>query len=178
MKFILIILFPILAHAEYFVGYGTGAYMGRHQLQGEWVPEKNSPHHLLGFLGYTQDQEIGDIKQIGAAYLWSLKPYNFENYKWTPLLVGGFFTYTDHKKYYLEAPKKYNDPDYYDTTSLRLGLRFSSEIILVRKSEKTIRLSLDGSLLERALIAYFNNSSELGIFPAFWSLGVSVKFDL
>jgi hypothetical protein len=172
---LLFLLFPLFAQAEYNFGVGTGAYMGRRQLQAEWISE-NQKHHILGIYGYTNDEMIGQINQIGMAYLWSMEKKEFDNFKWTPLLAGGFFTYTDNKKFFTESPSRYYDPDYYDMTNLRFGFRFGSELMLIRKSDKTIRISVDGTLLERAFIAFFNNTSELGIFEDFWSLGFSVRF--
>lgn len=176
MKLILFLLLPLTLHAEYLIGFGTGACMGRSQLQGEWISE-NKIHHVLGIFGDTQDKNIGNIKQFGIAYLWNFGQKEFDNFKWTPLQAGAFLTYTDHKKFYLKSPSRYNDPDYYDTTNVRWGLRFSTELMLIRKSEKTIRILLDGNLLEQALIAFANNPSELEVFQAFWGLGISVRFD-
>ena len=176
MKVILSLLFPFFVQAEYLVGYGTGSYLGRHQLQAERISE-DKKHRVSGIFGFTQDEQIGDIKQLGITYVRGVDSLKYENFNWIPLMAGGFITYTDHKKYYINSPSKYDNPHYYDTTGLRLGLRFTSELILIRKSEKNIHLFLDGSLLERALIAYFNNVTEPQILNAFWSLGISVRLD-
>lgn len=176
MKYLILLLFPLLSRAEYFFGYGTGAFLGRHQLHGEWVSE-NKKHHALGIFGFTQDEEIGEIRQLSGAYLWSLDPREHENFGWTPLLAGGFFTYSDNKNFYFSSPSKYKNPAYYDTTNFRFGFRFGSELILVKKNQKTIRLSVDGSLIEQALLIYFNNPKEFTPFETFWSLGFSIRFD-
>lgn len=174
MRFFLILLFPLLSQAEYLIGYGTGSFLGRHQLQGEWISE-NQKHHALAIFGFTQDENIGDIRQYSGAYLWNFGQKDFENFKWTPLMAGGFATFSDHKRFYFTSPSKYGNPAYYDITNLRMGLRFSSEFLLVRKSGKTLRFALDGSLLEQAILAYFNNTSEFDMFPAFWSVGISIR---
>ncbi len=174
--FIIFFCFPTLSYAEYFFGYGTGAYLGRHQLQGEWVSE-NTKHHVLGILGYTKDERISEIKQLSTAYLWSLDTKQFENFKWTPILIGGFLTYTNHKKFYFKSPSKYRDETYYDITNLRFGFRFGTEVSLIRKSGKSIKLLLDSGLAEQALLIFFNNPSEIEIFKSFWSLGLSVRLD-
>ncbi len=174
MKFFLILIFPILCHAEYLIGYGTGSFLGRHQLQGEWISE-NQKHYAFAIFGITQDENIGDIRQYSGAYLWSFGQKEFENFNWIPLMAGGFATFSDHKRFYFTSPSKYGDADYYDITNLRMGLRFGSELILVRESGKTLRFVLDGSLVEQALLAYFNNTSEFEVFPVFWSLGISIR---
>ncbi len=174
MKFFLILFFPILCQAEYLIGYGIGSFLGRHQLQLERISE-NQRHHTFAIFGFTQDENIGDIRQYSGAYLWSFGQKEFESFKWIPLMAGGFATFSDHKRFYFTSPSKYGDPAYYDITNLRMGLRFGSEFTIVRKSGETLRFVLDGSLLEQALLTYFNNTSEFEVFPAFWSLGFSIR---
>ncbi len=177
MKLIFLFLFPLLTHAEYLIGFGTGSYMGRHQLQGEWVLE-NPKYHALGIFGYTKDQDIHDIYQLTLITTYSLNQKEFGNFNWNPLQAGVFMTYTDHKKFYIDSPSKYNDRDYYTETALRFGLRFSSELVFILNSSKPLHVSIDGSLLDRGLTSLFNNPSEYKLLEKFWSLGFSIRFEL
>jgi hypothetical protein len=171
------ILFPLLSVAKLSVGYGTGSYFGRHQAQVNWTT--NSEYHqFYTSIGYTKDRGVREIRQVNASYLYSGFTKSFDNFKWNPFLAGPFITYTDNKNFYIDAPLKYNDPNYYDWTSFRTGIRFGSEIVFQRPNEKNLHLVLDGTLLEESFLAFFNNTSEYQVFLHFWSIGFSVRMDL
>lgn len=50
MRILIVLLFPFFVSAESLLGYGTGAYMGRHQFQGETLLKKPKYYmtHLIG----------------------------------------------------------------------------------------------------------------------------------
>ena len=178
MKFLLIaLLVPLFSYADYLVGFGTGSYMGRHQLQGE-MGLKNPKYRAIGILGYTKDEDMNDIFQLTLISTYKSKQIDFGNFKWDPLSSGVFATYTDHKKYYVRSPSKYKDPDYYTSTALRAGLRFSTDLVFLLKTMKPMHISLDGSLLDRGMTSLFNNPSEYNLLEEFWSIGFSVRFEL
>lgn len=177
MKFFIVLLFPVLSLAEYQMGFAQGSYLGRAQVVGTYVSESEK-HEVSFSFGYTDDPAIGTIKQYSLIYLWSaLEAYQREdqNYVWNPLHIGGFITYTDNTLFYVDTENPYPQDNYYDVTSIRWGLRASTQIQNVNLFSRYYHFSFDGSLLERAIINYFNNMEELDIFKYYFSLGFSIK---
>lgn len=177
MKLLLFSLFPLFCQASWQVGAGTGAYLGAAQVQGQWKSE-NQKHSYQLIIGHTRDQIVKEIRQYSLIYQWSWMQKNYDTHIWEPVKAGVFATYTDNPRYFFTSPKRYNDDDYYDLTSLRWGLRFSTELATRKWTEKPLVFSLDGSLLEKALTSYANNRNDYDIFKYFWSLGFSVRVEL
>ena len=174
MKTLLLILFPLLTNASWQAGLGSGAYLGALQLQAQWESDTRA-HHAQVSYGWTQDSIVGDIHQYSTSYQWSALEVRREKWIWDPLLVGAFLTYTDNDSYFFHSPSRYNNDAYYNVTNLRWGARFSTQLIALQWGPRPVHLSLDGSLLEKGVIAWFNNPFELDIFKYFWSLGFSVR---
>ncbi|MFN8792215.1 MAG: hypothetical protein ACK5Y2_12240 [Bdellovibrionales bacterium] len=156
------------------MGLGSGAYLGALQLQAQWESETRTRHALVSY-GITQDSIVGEIRQYSTSYQWSPGEVRTEKWVWDPLLVGGFLTYTDNDSYFFHSPSRYNNDAYYNVTNLRWGARFSSQLMALHWGSRPVHLSVDGSLLEKGVIAWFNNPLELDIFKYFWSLGFSVR---
>jgi len=178
MKFLLaLLLLPLPAVADYQWGFATGSYLGQAQIIGTFVSE-NEKHESSFSFGYTYDSLIGEIKQYSVTYLWSAfeaRQQEDKNYAWNPILLGGFITYTDNTLFYVDTEGPYPQDRYYDVTSIRWGLRVSSQIQNVKIADRFYHFSIDGSLLERALINYFNNPEEFDLFKYYFSLGFSAK---
>jgi len=163
--------------AESQFGFGSGSYLGRAQVHGTYVIE-NKKNEFSAILGLTQDPAISSIKQISAVYLRSiLDPVSVEgsHFFYHPLLLGLVLTFTDNPNYYLDSPEIYPQDSYYDVTSLRWGLRASTQIKSLKIFDQHLHFSLDGTLLERAFVVYFNNPDELDLFKYFFSLGFTIK---
>jgi hypothetical protein len=177
MKSFIVLLFPIFSWADYQLGLAQGSFLGRAQVIGTYVSE-NEKHETSFSFGYTDDPAIGVIKQYSLVYLWSAfeaRKREDKNYAWNPLLIGSFITYTDNKLFYITTDDPYPQDHYYDITSLRWGFRFSSQIQNFIIDNRYYHFSFDGSLMERAIINYFNNMEELDIFKYYFSLGFSIK---
>ena len=177
VKFFAVLLFPLISWADYQMGYAYGSFLGRSQIIGTYVSE-NEKHETSFSFGYTNDPAIGVIKQYSLIYLWSAfeaRQREDKNYAWNPLLIGSFITYTDNTLFYVDTENPYPQDHYYDVTSIRWGLRASSQIQNVSLFNRHYHFSIDGSLMERALINYFNNMEELDIFKYYFSLGFSIK---
>ncbi|MFN8846431.1 MAG: hypothetical protein ACK5V3_06475 [Bdellovibrionales bacterium] len=159
------------------MGLGHGSYLGRSQIVGSWLSAEKQ-HELSLSLGFTQDKGVGPIWQYSAYYLFSLfdvRPINDSDVVWNPYLLGAFVTYTDNTFFYVDTEDPYPQDRYYDITSIRWGVRMSTQLQNIKMFERNFQISLDGSLLERALNNYFNNPEELDIFKYYWSLGISIK---
>lgn len=177
MKFFLVLLFPLFSWADYQLGFANGSFLGRHQLIGTYVSE-NEKHESSFSFGYTDDPAVGIIKQYSLTYLYSAieaRQREDQSYAWNPLLIGAFITYTDNTLFYVITDDPYPQDHYYDITSIRWGFRFSTQIQNLVFYDRYYHLSLDGSLMERALINYFNNMEQLDIFKYYFSLGFSIK---
>lgn len=177
MKLLVLFLFPLFSWADYQIGIASGSYLGRVQIIGTYVSE-NEKHESSFSFGYTDDSAIGIIQQYSLLYLWSAfdsRQKEGQNYAWNPLLIGTFITYTDNTLFYVDTEGPYPQDRYYDVTSIRWGFRASSQIQNVMIMNRYYHFSIEGSLLERALINYFNNIDELDIFKYYFSLGFSVK---
>lgn len=177
IRFFILLFFASTLKAEYQFGFGSGSYLGRAQVHGTYI-SANSKNEFSAVLGYTQDPEVSSIKQISAVYLRSIiDPVSVEgsDFFYHPLLLGAVLTYTDNPNFYVDSPEIYPQDRYYDVTSLRWGLRASTQIKSIQVFDQHLHLSLDGTLLERAFIVYFNNPNELDLFKYFFSLGFTVK---
>jgi hypothetical protein len=162
------------------MGYGKGSYLGRTQIVGTWLNEEKQ-HEFNFSLGFTQDPGVGPIWQYSAFYLHPLfepRPLNNGEVMWNPYLIGGFITHTDNTNFYVDTEGPYPQDNYYDVTSIRWGLRMSSQIQNIKMFERTFQVSLDGSLLDRAFTNYFNNPDVPDLFKYYWSLGFSFKTEI
>lgn len=177
IQFLILLFFTSTLKAEYQFGFGSGSYLGRAQVHATLITKDNK-NEVSAVLGYTQDPAISSIKQISAIYLRSiLDPVSVEgsDFFYHPLLLGAVVTYTDNPNFYVDSPEIYPQDRYYDVTSLRWGLRASTQIKSLKVFDQYLHFSLDGTLLERAFIVYFNNPDELDLFKYFFSLGFTVK---
>lgn len=177
IHFLILIFFTSTLKAEYQFGFGSGSYLGRAQVHGTYISQDNK-NEVSAVLGYTQDPEVSSIKQMSAIYLRSvIDPVSVEGseFYYHPLLLGAVLTYTDNPNFYVDSPELYPQDRYYDITSLRWGIRASTQIKSLKVFDQHLHLSLDGTLLERAFIVYFNNPDELDVFKYFFSLGFTVK---
>lgn len=177
MKLLLFSLFPILCQASWQLGAGTGAYLGAAQIQGQWESGEKKHSMQLSF-GHTRDQLVKEIRQYSFVYQRSWMQKNYDTFAWDPIRAGIFLTYTDNPHYYFTSPDRYNNDVYYDVNSLRWGLRLSTQITSSKLAEKPVVFSLDGSLLEKGIISYFNNYKEFDVFKYFWSLGFSIRVEI
>lgn len=179
MKTLLFLLWPFLTQAgNWQAGLGTGAYLGTLQLQAQRSSD-NLKHHSQLILGRTDDSIVGPIFQISGVYVWTpLETQMIRDMQWTPLGVGGFFTWTDHKRYFFFSPSRYPNRAYYGVTNFRYGLRLSSELTTHKLWRSPITFALDGSLLENGLIAWYNQPREFQTLQYHWSLGLSVRIPL
>ncbi len=177
--FFLLFLSNLVRAQSWQMGLGHGSYLGKTQIVGSWLSNQKE-HELSLSLGFTQDNGVGPIWQYSAYYLYSLfepRPLNKGEVLWNPYLVGVFVTYTDNTYFYVDTEAPYPQDRYYDVTSIRWGLRMSTQIQNISFFDRVFQVSLDGSLLERALNNYFNNPEEPDLFKYYWSLGLSLKTD-
>jgi len=175
--FFVFLFFASTLKAEYQFGFGSGSYLGRAQVHGTYISQ-DSKNEVTAVLGYTQDPAVSSIKQMSVIYLRSIiDPVSVEgsDFFYHPLLLGAVLTYTDNPNFYVDSPEIYPEDRYYDVTSLRWGLRASTQIKSLKVFDQHLHLSLDGTLLERAFIVYFNNPDELDLFKYFFSLGFTIK---
>lgn len=177
MKALVFLLFPLILNANWQVGTGTGAYLGAAQLQTQWESEARA-HHINLSYGHTRDQIVKAIQQYSFVYQWSPFAVETDEKIWKPLLVGPFITYTDNPNYFFKSPSRYNNDVYYDVTNVRWGVRFSTQLIMLKLADRPIAFSVDGSLLEKGILAFFNSPRELDVFKYYWSLGLSLRVEL
>ncbi len=177
IRFLFFLLLPLSLKAEYQFGFGSGSYLGRAQVHGTFISKKKK-NEISAVFGYTEDPAISSIKQFSAVYLRSIiDPVSVEgsDFFYHPFLLGAILTYTDNPNFYVDSPEVYPRDSYYDVTGLRWGLRASTQIKSLKVFDQYLHFSLDGTLLERAIIIYFNNTNELDLFKYFFSLGFTVK---
>lgn len=175
--FMLFLFFPWLVRGEFQMGIASGSFLGQQQIVGTWVDE-TKVHEWSASLGFTQDQNIGPIWQYSAIYLMSfleVRPFGLKDTLWKPFLAGGFITYTDNTYFYFNSPNQYPHDRYYDVTSVRGGLRLSTQVQNIQIFERAYIFSFDGSLIDRAFNNYYNNPTDPDILKHYWSLGLSLK---
>lgn len=179
MKTLLFLLWPFLASAaSWQAGIGTGAYLGTLQLQAQRSSD-NLRHHTQVILGRTDDSILGPIFQVSGAYAWSaFNSQTIRDLQWNPLNIGGFFTWTNHKRFFFHSPSRYPSDASYAVTNFRYGLRFSTELTSYHLWKSPITFALDGSLLENGIIAWVNQPREFQTLKYHWSLGLSARIPL
>lgn len=129
-------------------------FFGRWGLGG--IYEFNKHHAVELSLGsYTVEHRAH--YQTNFSYRYSNWEVAVTEHIWRPLQVGLFGLYSlDNDRYFLESPKKYPSPGYYDGTAMRWGIDFATTFVWVQSS---LGFAYHLRILDSGVVAIYNNKN-------------------